>query len=69
MSIDVIGRSLPEAEKLLQAEQINYVIEISRPTRDFFKLDEKRLYVIRQKLMDDGNLQLIAAARLRQGVF
>lgn len=49
MAIDVHGRPLAEAESLLQAAQINYNTEISRPSRSFFKVDEGCLYVIRQR--------------------
>ena len=69
MAADVVGRPLAEAERLLSEEKIHYVVEISRPTRDFFKIDEKRLYVIRQKWLDDGRLQLTLAAKLRKEVF
>ena len=67
MAIDVIGRPLAEAEALLQAAQINYNTEISRPSRSFFKVDEGCLYVIRQRQREDGVLQLTLAARLRKG--
>ncbi len=65
--IDVVGRPLAEAEALLQAAGINYATTVSRPTRDFFKTDEKCLYIVRQKL-HDGTLQLVLAARLRKEV-
>ena len=68
MAIDVIGRPLAEAEALLQAAQINYNTEISRPSRSFFKVDEGCLYVIRQRQREDGVLQLTLAARLRMEV-
>lgn len=65
--IDVVGRPLEEAEHLLQEVKVAYVLERSRPTRDFFKIDEAKLYVIRQRWIDD-TLQLTAAARLRKEV-
>jgi len=36
-----------EAEGLLQEAGVSYEWEITRPTRDFFKTDANRLYVLR----------------------
>ncbi len=68
MMIDVVGRPWPEAQQLLQAAGINYNTDISRPARSFFKVDEGCLYVIRQKQIEHGALQLTLAARLRKEV-
>ena len=65
--IDVTGRPIEEAQRLLQEAHIQYVLKRSRPARDFFKIDEAKLYVIRQRWIDD-TLQLTAAARLRKEV-
>lgn len=65
--IDVIGRPMEEAQRLLQEAHIQYVLKRSRPARDFFKIDEDSLYVIRQRYIDDV-LQLTLAARLRKEV-
>lgn len=68
MNIDVVGCLLSDVEKWLQTEQIRYTIEKTVPTRDFFKVDDDRLYVVRQKLMPTGELQLIVAAKMRKEV-
>ena len=68
MDIDVTGRPWTEAEGLLRAENIKYEVEIARPTKNFFPLDEARLYVIRQKPAADGCLRLTLAAKLRKEV-
>jgi len=68
MSVDVVGWLLSDAEKWLQAEQIRYTIEKTVPTRDFFKVDDDLLYVVRQKLSSTGELQLIVAAKMRKEV-
>ena len=43
-----------EAEALLQESGIFYEREITRPVRDFFKTDEKRLYVLRVQERGQG---------------
>lgn len=68
MNIDVVGCLLSDVEKWLQTEQIRYTIEKTVPTRDFFKVDDDCLYVVRQKLMPTGELQLIVAAKMRKEV-
>ncbi len=68
MNIDVVGCLLSVAEKWLQTEQIRYTIEKTVPTRDFFKVDDDQLYVVRQKLMPTGELQLVVAAKMRKEV-
>ena len=43
-----------EAEGLLQEAGVAYEWEITRPTRDFFKTDESRLYVLRVQEHEQG---------------
>jgi hypothetical protein len=66
--VDVIGRPLAEAEAMLQAGKIPYTVVRTYPTRDFFKVDEDCLYIVRQKIIDDGTLQIAIAAKLRKEV-
>jgi len=66
--VDVIGRPLAEAEAMLQAGKIPYTVVRTYPTRDFFKVDEDCLYIVRQKIIDDGTLQIVIAAKLRKEV-
>ena len=57
MDLDVVGRPLAEAETLLRAADIKYTTTVSRPTRDFFKIEEQALYVVRQQLQPDGTFK------------
>jgi len=65
---DVIGWTLEEAESLLQALQLQYKLEISRPTKDFFPVDDNCLYIIRQQAREDGSISLTIAAKQRREV-
>ncbi|MDY6267491.1 MAG: RNA-3-phosphate cyclase [Selenomonadaceae bacterium] len=59
-----VGRPLLEVEAELKAAGIPYQTEITRPTRDFFKTEERCLYVVRERVFPDGTLRLAVAARL-----
>lgn len=61
---DVAGRPWKEAEQLLQRESISYETKLTRPTRDFFETDERKLYVIRAKSRADGIWEIVLAARM-----
>ena len=52
-----------EAEKLLQEAGISYEWEITRPTRDFFKTDANRLYVLRVRGHGQG-IQVTLGAKV-----
>ena len=60
---DVIGRPWPEAEAILQSAGCAYQLERTYPTKDFFPIDEKQLYVIRGQWQPDGQLKLTLAAK------
>lgn len=66
--IDVSGRPLAEAEKLLETAGIKYNITYSRPDSCFFSLAEGNAYVIRQNETADGKVMLIIADKLRKEV-
>ncbi len=51
---DIIALPWEEAKALLQESGISYEREITRPVRDFFKTDEKRLYVLRVQERGQG---------------
>ena len=68
MSVDIIGYLLPEAEGRLKAAKVRYTIEKTAPTRDFFKVDDSQLYVVRQKLNAAGEMQIVVAAKMRKEV-
>ena len=62
---DVLGRPLDEAEHLLAQAGCAWQTEITRPVRDFFKTDERCLYVVRERELPDGTLALVLAASLQ----
>ena len=51
---DILALPWQEVEELLQKSGISYEWEITRPTRDFFKTDESRLYVLRVREQEQG---------------
>ena len=59
------GRPFAEVQAELDAAGSSYQTEITRPTRDFFKTDERCLYVVRERKLPDGTLGLTLAARIR----
>ena len=63
MASGFVGRPWHEVEQELQSAGICYEKEITRPTRDFFKVDEKYLYVLRERQSPEGSLQFVLAAR------
>ena len=63
MALDVMALPWKAAEAKLREANISYTTEIARPTRDFFPVDEHRLYVVRQCLQADGKLLLTLAAK------
>lgn len=68
--IDVLGRLLEEAEALLKALGIPYVVDRTEPTHHKFPVDETHLYVVRQiAVPEDGLIHILAAAKQRKEVF
>ena len=63
---DILARPLAEAEALLRKAGRSWQTEITRPTRDFFKTDETCLYVVREKILSDGEILLTLAAKQRK---
>lgn len=66
--MDTVGYLLAEVEPMLQAQKIRYAVKQTFPTRDFFKVDDSQLYIIRQTMDAAGGLQLIVAAKMRKEV-
>lgn len=58
---DIIALPWAEAEDLLQTNGCRYITEITRPTRDFFKTDESRLYVVKAVCKAEMLLVTLAA--------
>lgn len=68
-AIDVVGYPLAEAASLLRAARIEFDTEMTGPTRHIFPVDEKCLYVVRQRVQADGRLCLLLAGKQRKEVF
>lgn len=68
MEIDVVGRPWYLAKTLLNDAHIMYNVTVTRPTKDFFKLEPEGYYVIRQRQLSDGTLDIRIAARLLKEV-
>ena len=66
MTSDVIGRPWIEAEVMLKSAGCHYQMEITRPTRDFFKTDNTCLYVVRVREQADDTIMLTLAAKQRK---
>lgn len=61
--LDVMALPWTVAEAKLKAAGVSYTSELAKPTRDFFPVDDTRLYVIREREMADGKLLLTLAAQ------
>lgn len=66
--MNAVGRRFEVVKNELIVANCQYTVENTLPTRDFFKVDEDNLYVIRQKEMEDGSWQFIVAAKMRKEV-
>lgn len=63
MAEGFVGYPWHEVESALRSAGVRYETEITRATRDFFKTDEKYLYVLRERKAPEGGLQFVLAAR------
>ena len=63
--LSYVGRPFSEVEAELKGAGISSQTEITRPTRDFFKTEERCLYVVRERKAPDDTLRLALAARLQ----
>ena len=66
MTPDILARPLAEAEAMLREAGRSWQMEITRPTRDFFKTDPTCLYVVRVRELADGTVLLTLAAKQRK---
>ena len=60
---DVLGRPAEEAYRILLEAGVKYTTELTRPTRNFFPVDEARLYVVRAINCPDHSCRLTLAAK------
>ena len=63
MALDVMALPWEAAEARLKAAGVSYVSELAKPTRNFFPVDDTRLYVIRTRGLADGKLLVTLAAK------
>lgn len=67
MTVDVVGIPLHAAKLRLQEAGMPYKVEVTRPTRDYFKIDESCPYVVRECVCADGTVCLtVAYKQVRQ---
>lgn len=64
-ALSYVGRPFSSVEPELRAAGTPYQLERTRPVRDFFKIDERCLYVVRERELPDGTLALVLAASLQ----
>lgn len=65
-ALSYVGRPFSSVEPELRAAGTPpYQLERTRPVRDFFKTDERCLYVVRERKLPDGTLVLVLAASLQ----
>ena len=64
-ALSYVGRPFSSVEPELRAAGTPYQLERTRPVRDFFKTDERCLYVVRERELPDGTLALVLAASLQ----
>lgn len=68
MDMDIVGRPWHLVKPLLNDANIGYNVTVTHPTKDFFALEPDGYYVIRQRWLDDGTLDIRLAARLLKEV-
>ncbi len=65
--MDTVAQSLCEIKKQLDEANLPYIVSLTHPSRAVTNLDEKSLYVIRQKIDTEGVYHLLAAAKMGKG--
>ena len=66
MTPDVLGRSAEEAYKLLSEAGVKYTTELTRPTKNYFPVDDAKLYVVRAVICPDASCRLTLAAKQKK---
>ncbi len=67
--MDVVAQPLDEAVRLMKTLDAKYEINVTRPTRSIFAVEEDNFYVIRQHIDADGIYHLVVAAKMGKEVF
>lgn len=66
--MDLVGLPLSEAIACLKDANYSYTISKTIPTRDYFKVDDDQLYVVRQHVQEANTYFLMTAAKMRKEV-
>ncbi|WP_182186052.1 hypothetical protein [Pectinatus frisingensis] len=67
--MEYVGQLLTSAVIDLQSKKKEFVIDYTvPPDRGFFRVNPDILYVVREKYLENGVLQLMAAAKMRKEV-
>ncbi|MBR1552414.1 MAG: aliphatic sulfonate ABC transporter [Schwartzia sp.] len=66
MAPEILGRPAEEAEALLRAAGVSFTTELTRPTKNFFPVDDAKLYVVRAVTCPDASCRLTLAAKQKK---
>lgn len=64
--MDSVAQDLAIVQTQLDEGNIKYSMTKTSPTRDLSKLNEELLYVIRQRVDEDGIYHLITASKMKK---
>ena len=68
MTTDILMMPLDAALRILQQQGVSANVVKSRPQSRRFQLIEDKIYVIRQRVNDDGTYELVTAAKMGKEV-
>ena len=66
--MEYLGLPAVEAIERLNSRNIKFKMNYTVPMRGYFKVDDSKLYIVRVKVLDDNELELTAAAKMRKEV-
>lgn len=66
MSMEYVGLPAVEAIERLNSRNIRFSVKYTVPIKGYFKVDPDMLYIIRTRELENGVLELTAAAKMRK---
>ncbi len=66
--MEYLGLPAVEAIERLNARNIKFKMNYTVPLKGYFKVDTDALYIVREKILDGGIIELTAAAKMRKEV-
>lgn len=66
--MEYLGLPAVEAIEKLNARNIKFKMNYTVPLKGYFKVDTDALYIVREKILDGGIIELTAAAKMRKEV-